>query len=457
MRKIVLIVLVLILGATQSGSAQLITPQVLDQLAKAKEDTSKVNLLIKVSYLYANEDPAKAIRFSEDALLLAKKLKSEEQVMVALNRLGFNQFIAGDYSQALKNGLRSLQLAQKFKDSVAISAAYNTMGNIYRRQGNYANAIATLKLSISFSDKKGKTPVFSTLGITFLENGDIDSAMRYLQIAYQVSVQTKSPDASLMYNRLGDLQLALNNKRLAVEYYNTGIQSALANKLSRWLCFNYVSLSKLYLSDNKTDSSISYAHKAFDLGKNRFQQQAQAAAQILSDSYDKLNKPDSCLKYLRTAIQLNKVMLNNKEEAEIQNLTFEGRLQAIEAEAEEAKLKTERAHNLQNSAIAAILIVLILVFFLLSHSILVKESFIKALGILSLLVVFEFINLLIHPYLGELVHHSPLLMLIIMVLIAALLIPLHHKLEHWITGKMVEKNRKIRLAAAKKTIEQLEK
>jgi hypothetical protein len=47
-------------------------------------------------------------------------------------------------------------------------------------------------------------------------------------------------------------------------------------------------------------------------------------------------------------------------------------------------------------------------------------------------------------------------MLGIMVCIAALLIPLHHKLEHWITHKMVEKNKKIRLEAARKTIAKLE-
>jgi len=39
----------------------------------------------------------------------------------------------------------------------------------------------------------------------------------------------------------------------------------------------------------------------------------------------------------------------------------------------------------------------------------------------------------------------------------ALLVPLHHKVEKWATTKLVEKNKKIRLATAKKTIEQLEK
>jgi hypothetical protein len=49
------------------------------------------------------------------------------------------------------------------------------------------------------------------------------------------------------------------------------------------------------------------------------------------------------------------------------------------------------------------------------------------------------------------------LMLVALVVIAALLIPLHHRLEHWIKEKVIQKNKAIRLAAAKKTIEMLEK
>ncbi|MBE0654546.1 MAG: hypothetical protein IH594_12150 [Bacteroidales bacterium] len=43
-----------------------------------------------------------------------------------------------------------------------------------------------------------------------------------------------------------------------------------------------------------------------------------------------------------------------------------------------------------------------------------------------------------------------------MVLIASLLIPLHHRIELWIKEKLVVKNKRIRLAAAKRTVRQLE-
>ena len=85
-----------------------------------------------------------------------------------------------------------------------------------------------------------------------------------------------------------------------------------------------------------------------------------------------------------------------------------------------------------------------------------SPKLIRFLGVVSLLLVFEFLNLVLHPFVEESTHHSPVLMLISLVCIAALLVPLHHRLEHWATEKLVEKNKKIRLALAKKTIDKLE-
>ncbi len=82
---------------------------------------------------------------------------------------------------------------------------------------------------------------------------------------------------------------------------------------------------------------------------------------------------------------------------------------------------------------------------------------IEYFGVIALLIVFEFLNLLLHPFLERVTHHSPVLMLLALVCIAALLVPLHHRVEKWAISRLVEKNKQIRLAAAKKTIEQLEK
>ena len=102
------------------------------------------------------------------------------------------------------------------------------------------------------------------------------------------------------------------------------------------------------------------------------------------------------------------------------------------------------------------MITFIILFFAFSRSVIVKSKFIEFFGVLGLLAVFEFINLFIHPYLLHFTNDSPVLMLLILIGIGALLVPLHHRLEKWMTKVMVEKNKKIRLASAKRTIEQLE-
>ena len=60
----------------------------------------------------------------------------------------------------------------------------------------------------------------------------------------------------------------------------------------------------------------------------------------------------------------------------------------------------------------------------------------KYLGLLGLILLFEFIALFIHPYIDRVTGHNPVYMLIILVAIAAILVPLHHKLEHWVKEKL---------------------
>ncbi|HEY9343022.1 MAG TPA: hypothetical protein VIQ23_15685, partial [Hanamia sp.] len=116
----------------------------------------------------------------------------------------------------------------------------------------------------------------------------------------------------------------------------------------------------------------------------------------------------------------------------------------------------ERHINIQYAIIAIGIISFTILFLLLSRSIIVNEKWIKFLGILGLLLVFEFINLVIHPYISAATHHSPLGILLISVVVAAVLVPVHHNAEEWVTHKMIGKNKRLRLAAAKRIVRRLE-
>jgi hypothetical protein len=179
------------------------------------------------------------------------------------------------------------------------------------------------------------------------------------------------------------------------------------------------------------------------------------AATQLAQLYELADSKEA-LRYYKLSANMKDSVFGAESQSRAQNLTFQEQERQRDVNEAQKKQSEERTHNLQYAAIALGLVSFVIVFFLLSHSIMASPKLIRFFGVVALLMFFEYLNLLLHPYLGELTHHSPMLMLLIMVCVAALLVPLHHSLEHSITNKMITKNNKIRLAAARKTIKQLE-
>ena len=178
--------------------------------------------------------------------------------------------------------------------------------------------------------------------------------------------------------------------------------------------------------------------------------------EALQKVYGALKQHDSAYYYAGLELAYRDSLFNQENINAVNAISFNEDIRQKEETIKKSAEALERKHNLQYAAITLGLVGLLIGFFLLSNTVIVNQRLIQFLGVLSLLIVFEFINLLLHPFIGTITHHSPLLMLLFMVCIAALLIPIHHKLEHWITHKMITKNKKIRLTAARRTIQELE-
>lgn len=77
-----------------------------------------------------------------------------------------------------------------------------------------------------------------------------------------------------------------------------------------------------------------------------------------------------------------------------------------------------RTRNIIYALIALGILVFIVLFLLVSHTIVATPKMIQFFGVITLLIVFEFINLLMHPFLHEITQHSTFLMLLAMVCLA---------------------------------------
>jgi len=102
------------------------------------------------------------------------------------------------------------------------------------------------------------------------------------------------------------------------------------------------------------------------------------------------------------------------------------RRERLTKEEEERK---QRGHNIQymgfTAGIAALFIVLVMLGFFM-----VSPRTIRALGFFSFIFLFEFIILLADKQIHEWTHGEPWKILLIKIFLAAVLLPLHHWLEH---------------------------
>src|SRR5206468_3931576 len=174
------------------------TDSLLKTLATAKADTAKVFLLTSLSDASVNTDPLKALQYAEDAILLAKSLRSDTGVIRALYHLGVSLFINGNYSRAMKVSLEGLNLAEKKNDGFNIASLCMVIGNIYRRQENNKSALAYYVRASNTPQQAGNenfsAVLASNLGAAYLNLNQTDSAMFCLQSAYQKSTQLKQKD-----------------------------------------------------------------------------------------------------------------------------------------------------------------------------------------------------------------------------------------------------------------------
>ena len=231
------------------------------------------------------------------------------------------------------------------------------------------------------------------------------------------------------------------------------IEEGIRKKTAKKLNWAYTAKAQFYASINQTDSSILYAKRALSAVVNTgFANYNLSAAKLLLDNYRNRNT-DSAFKYSEMYRIINDSVFSAKAIQQTQLMTFESEKKQQELIQEKKIAEQQRKQNIQYALIAIGIIVLLSLYLLLSRSFITNTKLIEFFGVVALLIVFEFLNLLLHPFLERVTHHSPVLMLLALVCIAALLVPLHHKVEKWATANLVKNNKAIRLASAKKTIE----
>jgi hypothetical protein len=460
MKKIIIFLTLLLSIQTAFSQSEKID-SILQKIAAEADDDARINLINNVISKTAHSDPLLDMQINQKLLLQSQKNKDKIAEAMALAGIGYNYRSFGNTPKSLEYNLKATALARETGNKKLIAFTNSNLAHNYKDQADFPKAIRLyLSAEESFSILKEyimQTWTLGNLAEVYLLMNKIDSALMYGQREYELRMRNHyTSNLSSTFVDLGRIQGKLGNSSLAISYFKMAIQEGLKSKSAKQLNYMYTGAAQYFHDTNQDDSSVVYAKKAIEVvQQTAFINYSIKPAKLLLDIYESSNS-DSALKYFKIYRTANDSVFSAKTIQQTQLMTFEDELRQQQLNLEKSKEEEQHNQNLQYALIALGIIIFIILFLLLSRSFITNTRLIEFLGVMALLIVFEFLNLLLNPFLDRVTNHTPLLMLLAMVFIAALLVPLHHRVEKWSTAKLVEKNKKIRLANAKKTIEKLE-
>jgi tetratricopeptide (TPR) repeat protein len=423
-----------------------------DQLNKIREDFNR------------NQEGIYDTSSAIEMYRIAQELNNDSLLAISYDVIGNVLSDKGAFPAAMEYFFKGIPLAERSKDKRRISSIYIDIAFAYYSLKNFEEGLKYTRLAgKNLPDRS--SAMYDYMAVQFNRN-----MMRYF-------LNKNQPDSALIYlHEIEDI-----NRRLKSPFFKT-IELALGGKAYGQLGEDEMAEIYFKKANNLADSTNSFAIKItvknnnipFLLNRSNIQEaklQALelitlgnkrddiklAAAGYLRRIYDSLHRIDSAYYYAIMELSIKDSIFSQNNINKLQVLAFNETIRRMEEANRLADEAEQRQQNIQFALIALGIISFIIIFLLLSRSIITNTKMIAFLGVVALLIVFEFLNLLLHPFLERVTHHSPVLMLLALVCIAALLVPLHHKVEKWATAKLVEKNKQVRLAAAKKTIEQLER
>lgn len=408
---------------------------------RATTDSTRADILTELAYLYGQDKPDSELYIAQQALVLSRKIKYNSGEMSALKLMAEGYKFFGNYPLALQYYLQRLKLDEKEQNPQWQVATLLSIGNVYQLEGDYNLAIEYAKKGYAIIDKKKlenyRWYSYMTFGDTYDKMNKISEALFYDKKAYDMAVQQKNEAwLGMVLNNTANTYTRDKQYAVAQADYRRAVPYLKANHIESFLCESYQGIANILLKKGILDSAAFYAKLSLNLALSRsFSEKYLRSCQLLTDIYRSQHLADSALQYQSKLLAMKDSIYSRDKERQVANLTISEELRQRERVQEKLEEETERNYKLKLLAVGLLIPFSFLISLILSKR-KMHAKIIEFSGIVSLLLLFEYLTILLHPMVVTWTNHSPFLEILIFVSIAAVLTPTHHRLEHWMLHKL---------------------
>ncbi len=239
-------------------------------IAKAKDDSLKVNTQLLLCKKYFGSNPQLAIKIATEAKELSEKINFSRGIAYALKNIGIAYYMQGRYIETLDYWQQSQKVFEDMNDKVGVANILSNIGVMYFDQGDNTKALELYLEGLKIAEEIGDTLRITTLCINigavyYDKPATHDKASEYYLRALPLSEYLGDNDAiGTVSVNLGEICLEKNKDDSALYYFEKSLKAYVG---SPNLAYSLTAIGKVYAKKGEYEKAINYQKQAFETAK----------------------------------------------------------------------------------------------------------------------------------------------------------------------------------------------
>ncbi len=251
-------------GQTDYKEAELKLPSMLD-------DTTKVNMLLKLGEYYCSSENDKAIMYLQEAYTISLDLGYSKGIGNSLLWMGRVYYYESKFNLSNKYLDKAKKVLEKTDDPEALSFCFFAKAATLKVTGDYAHAIEMYKKSIALSTKTGNykrlTNSYLGMGSILLDRKDNKKALSYFNEALTASKKLKNKmGVDNVYSSLAFYYNSTGMPDSALFYFKKALKIRTDLNMNRRVAASEMSIGKTLIELKRYDEaerSLNHALQIF--------------------------------------------------------------------------------------------------------------------------------------------------------------------------------------------------
>lgn len=244
----------------------------LRQLLQAKEDTSKVMLLLKIADAYESNNQDSSIFYLEESKKLSESLKFKRGLYQYYSQSAIVSFTKGNYDISIQQSKEAFVVARDLNDSNLIINILANTGIVYQYTGQFDKQLEYSLQALALIEKRDQkeklSSMYNNVANAYYNLNNYRKSVKYCLLSLKLYKETGNNSyPNRTYATLGQNFAMLKNTDSALYYYTRAITESikLEDKYAEASIYGY--MADTYASRNDFKEMLKVAEKSLALSK----------------------------------------------------------------------------------------------------------------------------------------------------------------------------------------------